>query len=171
MTNRIQRELQRLSTSPCADEKPLGLGTVRFIAWSHGDAGGVLERAKSVLALLDNNAGKKLDESTWKMILPPWFVSRCARQLSGEEAELELARLSRLSPREQLNLEKEAAWSLSNWIYFFEAANRHWYWWDGTAIDSDIAVIAVEVDNWPFPWGSLDWLLRASGAYKVEAEE
>jgi len=42
-------------------------------------------------------------------------------------------------------------------------------WWDSRV--NDRCEVDVQVDEWPFPWGSLSWLLRAAGASEVMPEE
>ena len=50
--------------------------------------------------------------------------------------------------------------------------NRQWYWWDAKlANDGAHIFLAVQVECWPFPWGSLRWLFKAAGASNVIAEE
>jgi hypothetical protein len=172
MKERGQNERRHLVAPPDPNEKPLGLGTERLIVCCPGNANNVLEKAKSVLRIINQYDGENWpDQDHWKNILPDWFVRNCGPDLSSEEAEAELARLSNLSPQEQLEEEKTAVWSLSNWLYYLEPENRRWYWWDGQVIDPEILIVAIEVYDWPFPWGSLDWLLRASGANKVETED
>jgi hypothetical protein len=171
MNSRIQRELRHLATPPMSNEKPLGVGTTRFIAWGCGNASEVLEKARSLMILVDQAADKWPREDQWLKLLPDWFVKKCSPEITQEEAELELARLSNLAPSEQVEAEENAAWSVSNWLSFLQPENRNWYWWDAKILTSDCVAVAVEVDHWPFPWGSLRWLFRAAGAEKLEAEE
>jgi hypothetical protein len=48
---------------------------------------------------------------------------------------------------------------------------RQWFWWDAIIDDACTIRIAVEVEAYPFAWGSLEWLFKASGATIVQAEE
>jgi hypothetical protein len=169
---RLEKERRHLTEGPAPDEKPGGMGTVRFIARCPGNAGQVLDKAKAVLkAVNQHSTGAWPSDDQWREFLPEWFVSRCAPELTQEQAEAETARWRKLSREEQVRWEEERQWSVGNWVYWFEPTNRAWYWWDGVAIDDATLVIAVEVDNWPFPWGALAWLFRAAGANRVEAEE
>ena len=170
--DRLANERLRLIAGPAPEEKPRGLGTVRFIAKCKGNAPEVLEKAKEVLKLINEASYSdwpSLDR--WHRILPAWFVNRCAPERSQEEAENWLTWWKSLTPAEQKKVLAEEEWSLSNWIYWFQPDNRQWYWWDGVPLDRNYVVIAVEVDAWPFAWGALRWLLRAAGADDVQPEE
>ncbi len=65
---------------------------------------------------------------------------------------------------------REKEWSLEDWLYWMEPDNRTWTWWDGCEKDSDRLAVALEVSEWPFPWGAFSWLLVATGAKTVDAE-
>jgi len=170
--NDLENERRRLMHGPRPGEKPSGLGTVRFRVRCPGNAEQVLEKAKAVLNIVNQRSSSDWpSEEEWRRALPAWFVSRFAPELSQERAEEELRRWRALSREEQIRWEEEQEWSLSNWIYWFQPGNRQWYWWDGIAVDADTLIVAVEVKDWPFPWGALRWLFRALGAYRVEADE
>lgn len=161
-------ELERLLFGPEVDQQPNGLGTVRLVAYCRGDAEQVLTRCKSVLevALSLSNEGE-FDEKIWMASLPDWFVNKCPAELSQQELDKRL----RLPIEERMRLEELEGWPLSAFIYWFEPDQRYWFWWDAVIIDSNTIYIEIEVEDWPFPWGALRWLLRASGAERVEAEE
>jgi hypothetical protein len=147
---------------------PGGIGTARFLAKCDGSARDVLGRAKSVLEkVLPVTAGSWPSLDEWRHILPSWFVERCAPEMSREEAERRLG----LPHEERERLEQVEGWNLSGWLYWFQPDQRQWAWWDAVAPDDDTIIVAIEVDGWPFPWGSLKWLLLASGAVTVEEEE
>ena len=168
---RLKNELRRLIAGPSPDEKPGGMGIVRFQVNSAA-AEDVLRRAKQVLRVIDNAT---LDgwPSTEGLVpqLPEWFRSVHAPQMSREQADAWLAKWKRLSPDEQAEEEITRQWSLENWLYWFEPANRQWFWWDAQAQNEGLVLLAFEVDGWPFPWGSLRWLFRAAGASAMEAEQ
>lgn len=169
---RLERELRHLLEGPAANEKPAGMGTVRFIAQCDGDSWQVLSKAKTVLTELDQVAIKDWPpDSAWREVLPDWFVARCAPERTRDEAEEWLKWWRTLPADEQARVENEKAWSLSDWLYWFQPENRKWFWWDAAELDANKIVVAVEVDDWPFPWAALAWLLRASGATRVDAEE
>jgi hypothetical protein len=171
--SRLRRELHRLFDGPQPDEPPEGVGTARFSVRCTGNALQTLERAVSVLKAVnrfgDGERGWP-SEAKWRDVLPAWFVSRCAPEQSQEDADAWLTRWKKLPRDEQDRVERDKPWSLSNWIYWFEPANREWYWWGARVVDVDTLIVAIEVDGWPFPWGSLAWLFRAAGAQEVTPE-
>jgi hypothetical protein len=57
---------------------------------------------------------------------------------------------------------------VSAFVHWFRPGERYWYWWDAEVKDTNTIHIKVIVQDEPFPWGSLDWLLRAAGALSVE---
>lgn len=127
----------------------MGLGTVRFIAFCAGDADRVLENAKDVLRSVDESYGIPWHDSSWSERLPSRFVARCAPKMTRDQADIELARLSRLSPAEQIADSKKSAWSLQNWLSYFEPGERQWYWWDGAILEGGDLIVAVEVLHFP----------------------
>ncbi len=169
---RLASERQHLLAGASLEEAPKGVGTVRFLARCAGDSGTVMKRAKEVLMLVnERGAGEWPADAQWPELLPNWFVDRCAPAQTQEEAETWLAWWKALPPEEQGRVEQQKAWSLDDWLYWFLPENRAWFWWDAVAVDVDSLVVAVETYEWPFPSGSLAWLLRASGAVSVEAEK
>jgi len=104
-------------------------------------------------------------------VLPSWFVSQCEPELSSVEAERRLAEWKSLSRVEQVAHERTVNWSLENWLYWMDPVRRQWYWWDAKSAErGDLLFVTVEIEALPFPWGALDWLLRASGASSTEPE-
>ena len=92
--------------------------------------------------------------------------------MSSEQAKLWLVWWKSLPLEEQIRVEIEKDWSLDNWLYWMEPNKRQWFWWDAKVLEEyDHIALAVEVRDWPFPWGALRWLFRAAGASAVEAEE
>jgi hypothetical protein len=172
--SRTRRELHRLLEGPKPDERPEGAGTVRFIVRCPANAPQVLDRAVSVLRVVNQHSGSDNGwprESEWPELLPAWFVSVCAPERSRQDTEAWLAQWSILPQDEQDRIEREEPWSVSSWTYWFGPRNRQWYWWDARVLDANVLVVAIEVDGWPFPWGALAWLFRAAGAEEVKAEE
>lgn len=168
----LEREIARLSASPPEWEKPSNLGVVRFIAACPGNSWEVIANAKKALSVVSSESLDRWPATDrWEKILPDWFVKKCAPEMSPEEAERWLTRWQSLSADEQEKEEKVKRWTLPDWLYWLEPQRRDWFWWDATERDRNTVILAVEVIDWPFPWGALSWLLRASGAMTVKAEE
>jgi hypothetical protein len=169
----LEAELRRLKNAPRPDEKPGGAGTVRFVAQCPHGASDILAKVTSLLKTIDEVAlnGWPTDEQ-WAVKLPEWFTSACAPPMTQEKAERWLAWWKGLPPDEQARAEIEKDWSLDSWLYWMEPNNRQWFWWDAKALDDcDHILVAIEVEAWPFPWGSLRWMFKAAGASALEPEE
>lgn len=168
---RLKKELERLTSGPSQYDLPGGMGTVRFLARRQGNVAEVLGLAKAVLKTVDENSlAEWPSDEAWSHLLPQWFVDRFAPEQSRDEAEAWLSWWRTLPPEEQERAERDSPWTLSNWIYWMNPSQRSWYWWDGEVINSHTIRVAIEVDGWPFPWGSFAWLLKASGADAVSSE-
>src|SRR5262249_28953477 len=153
---------------PEPGQRPGGMGTVLFVAYCPGNAELVLAKCKSVLEIaLRLSSEGKFDEKVWESSLPDWFVKRCAKELSSQELEKRL----QLPLEERIRLEEQEGWSLKASVYWFKPEERYWSWWDAVVTDANTIIVAAQVKDWPFPWGALRWLLRASGAERVEANE
>jgi hypothetical protein len=48
---------------------------------------------------------------------------------------------------------------------------RQWFWWDGVIINESTIKVVVEVEDYPFAWGALEWLFKAVGATTVTEED
>jgi hypothetical protein len=165
------QELRRLRYGPRVTESIGGLGTVRFVVHCPRNADKVLNRAKEVLELVlshSTDPGMTIDK--WRMLLPEWFIGMCGDELTREEADKWLLWWKALSPQEQIRVEREQAWSLSDWLYWFKPEQREWHWWDATIENANTIRLAVIVEEWPFPWDALRWLFTASGASSLEPE-
>lgn len=158
-------EIERLLNGPGSDDYSGDLGLETFIAICDSNAAEVLERVKSVLRVVFSyGADKWPPDESWRDLLPDWFVERCALEPSMDEVEAWLSKWGQLSPEEQERLEAERAWSVGEWIYWFQPGNRVWYWWDATVQSPAEILVTVLIRDWPFPWKSLQWLFLASGA-------
>lgn len=154
-------------------EQATGFILVRFVATCPMGAHDVLERVRSVLKIVNDAGGDdwpNIDE--WTERLPTWFVAACSAAMTPEQAQQWIDRMRTLPHSEQLKMQNEAIWSLDNWLYWMEPSNRYWWWWNAHLLERDRMTVDVEADETPFPWGSLRWLFRASGASDlVEAGE
>lgn len=168
----LVREAIRLRESPSDTDAPAGLGTVRFIVCCPDDPSAVIERAKAVLRIVNDNCVPRFpDDATWVSLLPTWFLEQCAPERTRQDAERQAMWENSLSDEERARVVATKAWSAADWLYWLRPENRFWYWWDAVAINETIAAVAVEVHEWPLPTGALSWLLRASGAERVDAED
>jgi len=163
------KEQERLRNGSHSDEVPDGAGLVRFVITCPNNSSDVLTRAREVLeSILCHSGGDWPADERWREVLPSWFVSTCAPDMTNEEAAHWLGWWRSLPFEKQAQAEREKKWTLSNWIYWFNPEERQWYWWDASITSPSSFEVVVEVKQWPVPWGSLNWLLRASGADTVE---
>ena len=170
--DRIKLELGRLKRSPTSIDKPVGIGNVRFVVRCPLGADEVLQNAREVMEVIATHSiTHSPEEAEWRQLLPDWFIEACSPSPNPEEAERWLRWWQSLSPEDQAEEELNKEWSLDNWLYWMEPNNRQWTWWDAQVVpDCDHLIVAVEVDCWPFPWGALRWLFKASGGSAVEPE-
>jgi len=160
-------ELERIQWGPEPGQPLGGLGSVRIVARCQDNCEDVLARAREVLLCVCSDTDIPLsDPGKWRHCLPDWFVEQFVREPTLEENAQYL-----LLPYEERMKPERNKWTLSSWLYWFQPGNRHWFWWDAECIDKDTLVVAIEVDEWPFPWDALKWLLTAAGAQAVEAEK
>jgi hypothetical protein len=168
----LEVEMNRISSKTPSVLNSNTLGTVRFLVDCPGNASEVLAKALEVLKII---VTKSLDgwpsDASWSEVLPQWFLRECAPEMSLEEAQKWLQWWKSLDSEMQDKIEKEKKWSLLDWLYWLEPSHRKWFWWGSEELSKNQLVIAVEVIDWPFAWGALAWLLRASGAERVEPEK
>lgn len=154
-------EIERLSVGPRAGEKPNGL-LAEFIA--EGDnAEKMLALAREAWrAAIEQRDPAGLNLDAWGQVLPRWFTSKC-----GPEIIIEEAVRRRSLPMEQRLILAET-WSLGAWVHWLKPTERQWAWWDAQVISPRSLRVVVLVKGYPFPAGSLQWLLKCSGAKSVE---
>ena len=162
-------ELRHLSAGPGPDEKPPRIDYI--VARCPGNAEVVLKKTNEVLqVVLTRDPENWPSDSEWASLLPRWFLDASSPKLSRKGAEDYLARLRGLSPEERIRFEREARWSISDFLHWFRPHERYWYWWDAEAESADKFRVALVFEGWPYPSGALEWLLRASGATDAEKE-
>ncbi|HAZ45733.1 MAG TPA: hypothetical protein DDW76_36525 [Cyanobacteria bacterium UBA11369] len=167
-------ELRHLFAAPSSEDEVEGAGIILFNVYCPGNANEVLQNCREVLAVVLQQYEKNWpSDDEWQELLPKWFVERCAPERTIEEEEENLAKWRTLSREEQIREIEEELWSVMDWISWFEPSDdpfeqRCWFWWDAFVKDPNLLLIAVEVVDVPFPFGSLEWLIRASGAIKLE---
>lgn len=155
------REINRLSNGPKLGEQPDGL-LVDFIAEGE-NAVVILEAAREVWgAVIKQHDPASLTLDKWHQILPDWFIRKCSPEISREEA----IRRRSLPMDERLKLAEN--WSLGAWVYWLKPSERQWEWWDAKVLSPRSLRVIVLAKGCPFPAGSLEWLLKCSGARSVE---
>jgi hypothetical protein len=161
------RELRRLRSGPEPGERPGGIDS--FVARCPGNAEAVLGRAREVMeVVLRFGTENWPPDSEWPSLLPAWFVAACGPETSVEEDERYMESWRRLSREEQIEEARRRSWSLLNWVFWMHPDERPWSWWHASVNGPNELLVSIEVDGWPFPWESLSWLLRASGAEDVD---
>ena len=145
---------------------------MRFVASCPFSAVETLEKAKAVLESVDRQALEGWPSTEdWRRLLPQWFVDRCAPEESDEETRKRVDAWRKLPREAQWQIELGREWSLKSWLYWMEPKNRTWFWWDAASLSEiDHLLIALEIWDWPFPWQSFSWSLRAAGASSVFEE-
>ena len=172
-----KEELRHLWSGARQDDMVEGVGLLVFKVHCHDNADVVLKNCREVLGIvLQQYETIWLSEEEWRNKLPGWFIKTCAPERTLEEEEEYLLRWRALSNEERQRLAEEEKWSVMDWISWFEPSDdlfneRTWFWWDAFIKEPNLLVIVIEVVDIPFPLGSLIWLLRASGALKVEEVE
>lgn len=167
---RHRNELRHLRMGPERGERPEGIGIERFVARCPGNAEAVLRKAREVMeAVLPFGMDDWPSNSQWPSLLPAWFVATSAPEMSDEESEANIAAWRRLSDEEKTAAEAAEAWSVLDWVFWLHPDERQWWWWDASISSENELLVLVEVDGWPYHWGALTWLFRASGAQEVTA--
>lgn len=162
-------EARHLIFGPRPGEAAGGVGCI-VVAVTGPEPVSVLRRCREVLAVvIDHQAGVWPDVAGWQELLPSWFVEACPEE-SSEEADRWLEWWRSLPRDQQFEAERSRAWTLADWLYWLEPAERQWFWWDAK-VEGDALHVIVELSGWPAPLGALEWLLRAAGASTVAFEE
>jgi hypothetical protein len=169
-----ESELKHLWYGAGQDDAVEGVGLLLFQVYCQGNADAVLQNCREALGIvIEQYKTNWLSEAEWRKKLPDWFVQNCAPEETWEEVEENLIRWRNLSNEEQQREDEKEKWSMMDWISWFEPGDdpfnqRTWFWWDAFIKEPDILMVVVEVVDFPVPLGSLMWLLRASGALKIE---
>lgn len=169
--NRIQAEHRRLQHGPFKGEKPAGVGIVIFrVSLQNQGTSTFLEKVKDILIKIDERIfeGCWPTDQEWQSLLPEWFLKKCKKTMTTEEANAYLLWWDNLSYEEKLRCAAvPEPWDLSAWISCFEPSEREWYWWNAL-FEKMALLIELEVYGHPFPSEAFIWLCIAAGADKVE---
>ncbi|WP_258341726.1 hypothetical protein [Saccharopolyspora gregorii] len=133
-------EIARVEESTALTGFPAGAVLSHAVAACPADAEPVLARAREVLSavLRALEAGRSPVER-----IPDWF-------------------------RQEGSIGGTDRWSLSAWLHWFTAEERHWYWWGADVVAPGTVRVAVATADEPVALGSLEWLLLAAGAARVD---
>ena len=170
---KIEDELYRLKGEPKISLVLPGLGSVRFDVFSNARAIEevfiVAREVMTVVLRLSARDWEELDVIVAK--LPMEFVQRFA-PLSNSESDDKWLRLWRAANASEKKLmEDTRGWQIEEWLHWMKPDERAWFWWDAVVLNQSRGKVAVAVQSWPFPWGSIKHLLLASGATIVEPEK
>jgi hypothetical protein len=164
--------IRHITCGPEPNEKPYGIGTVRFLAIARTGAAESLERAKRVLeTCLKLPISALEDYETLRRALPEFFVEGFAPETNREEDEAFLAIWRAASEEERREIDSKQGWSLLGWAYWLKPENREWWWWDASAVSDLYCAVAVAVDGWPFAWEALKILFVHCGFEDVKPEK
>ena len=143
--------------APIAAPPPSGFRRVRIYVHAPSSAALVLQRATEVLACVIRPPSESWpSQDDWQRLLPSWFVAACLPATSALPAEVAGVEVER--------------WTVDGFTYWFEPAQREWWWWDAELVSADDLIIRVAVTELQFPHQALEWLLWAAGATLVEDE-
>ena len=170
----IRDERLRLIHPPELKTGPKDLETVRFYASCDQGCQMVLERAKSIMTILNDKAEHWPSLAEWRKIMPDWFIERCAPEMTKKEVDTWLEN-RRTRIKEDLEEAVARDWTLSGFLFWMKPDMRQWFWWDARVFYGDggktYIGIAVSVFDWPFAWESLGWLFKAAGANELLDED
>lgn len=173
----ILLERERLTFSPLSTQKATGIGVARFVISCNSNALDILQLAKKVLLIVNNQSiGLWPSFEHWKKILPVEFVDNCLPELTEQERLESQVKWDRLTYEEKLeNAAQDECWTLSSWLAWLEPTEREWFWWNAIVLEPplDNTHFLVEVTplDSPFMSGALKWLFKACGAKDVVSED
>jgi hypothetical protein len=161
---RLKREQMLL----ISDEKHINDDDIAFaivfqyLVNCRGNADEVLEKAKEVMLVVNNNLLKEIltlekwspTISLWQSTVPQWFIDVCTEEKVKK------------SVKSKWPFEK--AWSFESWISWLLPTDRIWIWRNAKCISKNKIFLEVEVTDMPFPSETLYWLFLASGAISLD---
>jgi hypothetical protein len=126
-----------------------------------------LAKLRDVLQPIENTTGRWPTVEEWEQVLPPWFVSASAPAMSPEQAKAWVERWRTMSKVEQSAAVGRQRWSLPDWLYWMEPDQAVWRWASATIRGPKELEVILEVDGWPVPLESFQWLAKTAGADDV----
>ena len=162
-------ERARLNGEDRGEELPAGYLPVKWQASGPGDPGEILLKSRTLLSLVLEGASEPWPEvHEWALRFPAWFLRQCAPERSRADEESWLREWRSLPEPERARMAAEKPWSLSGWIYWFRPENRTWFWWRAQVMDARSLQVHLAAPGWPYPSGAFRWMMRASGADRIE---
>ncbi|HYE05103.1 MAG TPA: hypothetical protein VEL07_06205 [Planctomycetota bacterium] len=171
--NLFETELNRLRGMP---EGPIdeGLLTGNMVIKSAEDHDVIIRRAMEALRVVDETILSDWKHfptlEQWSAILPHWFIDACGPERSKEESLAWLKWFRSLPLPQQGEAMRESKWSLNAWTYWFQPAQRNWYWGRQLGSDGEHFMVELWCIDWPCATDSFSWLVRAAGAEACAAE-
>ncbi|MEU7826010.1 hypothetical protein [Catellatospora sp. NPDC049133] len=166
-----QAELRRVLEGPLPGE--VSKEFLQRFTFTAGDPRSVIALARDVLATVLDAGPVWPDLAMWRDRLPERFVAACAPERDAAAVREDAARWGAMTADAQREHAVAAAWELSGWLHWFdpdgEGESRGWQWWDAGLDGPTGGWVDVEVEGHPFASGSLEWLLRASGARDIDS--
>lgn len=161
-------ELRRVRKGPGPDEKLNGFFTESFVVRCPGNAETVLSKTKEVMEIvLRYRAEDWPSDAEWPSLLPAWFIAASAPERSHEQHERDLEAWKKLSHEKRVEAARTERWSPLEWVFWLHPNERCWWWWDASVRSPNELLVTIVVDGWPYAWGALSWVLRASGGHEV----
>ena len=158
-------ERQRLLEEIPADAT-VPAGFLREIQAVGSQAATSIDRLREVMLVVVENEGACPDDSTWRVLLPSWFVNACAEEQTEAESDEWLRRWRASSLQGRAQMEAATAWALGDWCYWL-GENRPWSSWD-IRRDGEHVRWRLLVQDDQAPVGAAEWLVTASGLQVVD---
>lgn len=162
-----EQELARLAAGG-PGERPYRTLTFEIDAITAEDPATILARVREVLTLIvREDADHWPSDATWATRLPRWFVEASAPEESDADGEARMADWAKLSAAERDAAEASERWTVGDFVYWFQPANRQWWWWDAEVTGPSGLRVHLVVEDRTVADEALQWLLRAAGASEV----
>jgi hypothetical protein len=145
----VRDELERLLHGPPSGQS-LPTDLVAVTATCPAGAERVLEKVREVLRPVIDSPRRWPSPDEWRERLPAWFVAAC-------------------SDDERVTTCVVDKWSLRAWVWWFQPEQRRWLFWDATVDGDRLTIRLVPTGAGSLLLGTLEWLLKASGAQPEKA--
>lgn len=178
MIRKTEQEIARLSALHERESKPTDSLILRITGSCPGNAAEIADRVRSVLVtVLVNLESSCPSTDEWEKRIPGWlrdsFIDKSTHEKNVSRTKAWLSRTleERIASSDRSEDSNKDQWFLPNWIYWFEAENRLWEFWQCYAPNPFEVRLEVLIDEIPVAHSALDWLISVAGARDIEAEE